>query len=175
MDDLELKDISTYDFLMLRYNLFSETYVNLVEKYDKVIIMDFDCFVRGSLSPVFSILDNADMTLRIKRMSNKGMEFGVIGYKGYKALSFLKEWADINKNILPNLKVDGWFDNQSHFYSLIIKWNKENLFTVESLPSIYETKDLSNQDAIVWHARTKTKQSYLSHFQKSLKNLTTTN
>ena len=150
--EIDFKNITQNDFLITRNILVPKFQLDMVQKYNKVIVMDFDCFIRSSLHPIFEILDDADMALRINKMDSKAgsMECGVLGYKGIKASSFLKEWVHINENILANSKGDNWIGNQEHLYNLIIKYDKENRFALKTIPPIYETKNLSNQDSVIY-------------------------
>lgn len=139
------------------YNLLKNT-------NEDILSLDADSIVRKSLSKIYNILDNKDISIKQVLHSNKKhyrIKAGVIFTENnVNSLNFFKE---VKQYLEKNNNMFTWFSEQIGLYNAY----KLNLAQLAQLPDSYIDWNFKDE-SIIWTSKgdTKNNQTYISEEQK---------
>ena len=167
-----------------------ECYLNLIKEKlidnEKVIYLDVDCLVRGGLEEIYEILNQNDVTIQTHKNDPYGdincqhdrskICAGVMGFKGEKAIKFIREWQDMYKNMKIDVNTnDGhsspsWWTCQHALYLTYKKTTEMKTISFFDLPQKLHDSQMTER-GVIWHGNMWDKGENLRTFERELDNI----
>jgi DNA-binding XRE family transcriptional regulator len=146
-------------------------------KPKRLLHVDVDTYVRGSVTPIFDVIDQNVFTTRwriekqIKRdgyikYENRATLISVQGYKGLEAIEFLNKWIELLDEVNPADRVTGF--GQTTCYRAYLQFQDRPSFKWGQVgPEFLAPQGFS--DAILWGGNKGHKGDTLKIYQKHFK------